>query len=286
MIEKLSVNLEMLKTSAEYRYISTLPLFSEYNGEFNFQKGLNVILAPNGHGKTTLMNMLKKATFSGVFGHSVFDKDELHSKDFIKKIEEEEYLQRKKQGDLFLFSFANYESFFSVAHDGQSVIYANPKFIEGSDEDSMSSFSHKLFSIHKHEKINLCGSTGKKTMHRMRNINDALEGNSKISTEIPVLVKPESLTSSTFRRYELDSINYQYLAATIERGQRTLLIDEPESGLDLVELFKWFSSLEEKIEKNNVQVIMVSHSERVLNFKNAHYISTNDYLQQCRNLYK
>ena len=54
---------------SKYSYINELPLLKDKES-MTFKEGLNVIFAFNGSGKTTIIEMLAKATHSREWGYS------------------------------------------------------------------------------------------------------------------------------------------------------------------------------------------------------------------------
>lgn len=268
-----------LISKSKYAYINDLPLLKE---NMYFNEGLNVIFAPNGSGKTTLLEILAKATHSREWGYSCVTRKSLQNEDFLRAITDEERNAMSRYIPPF-----SLEALFEVKHDGQPVAFCDPRYIVGGfNSDDSHHFGYEYMEAHKHEHINMKGSTGNKNKYRMSLINDILEGVKSLEK-----VEKKGLSHaadcndlSDLRRGSSHEVNYNMLNASIEEGQKTILIDEPESALDLKEKLKWFRGLEEKVKNQNLQVILITHSELALTFKNAHFISVNDnYINEVRN---
>lgn len=282
MISELTVNIDIVKTAPDYKYIAELPLLKN-NGKIHFKEGLNVIFAPNGSGKTTIMEMLAKATHSREWGYSRPTKKSMLDEKLLRKISREEMEAR----NLSFYSLFSVEPFFEVKHDAQTVLFCDPKFIVGGfGSDDTLNFGYEYMSVHKEEHINVKGSTGNKNKHRMSLVNDVLDGVKKVDSKIDDKYTSK-MSLSSLDRFKAEKFNLDYLQPSIEKGQATILIDEPETALDLREKIKWFKSLEEKVKQQNLQVILITHSELALTFKNANFItSDNKYLEEARAEFK
>lgn len=286
MITELKLKESVIDKEQGLKYILDLPIF-EKEKRISFQKGLNVIFAPNGSGKTTIIEMLAKATHCREWGYSRVTRKSLQSEDLLKKISIEERKERNIYWSTGMFSV---EPFFEVKHDGQPVVFCDPRFIVGGfGADDTLNFGYEYMSVHKDEMLNVKGSTGKKNKHRMSLMNDVLNGDKTLDK---IVIDNESrFDPSEFRSYTTEKVNYDFLTPSIEVSQKTLLIDEPESALDMKEKINWFASLEEKVEKQNLQVILITHSELALTFKNANFITLdNNYIfdmkASLRNIFK
>lgn len=279
MISELTVNIDLVKNTPDYKYISELPLLKD-DGKIAFKEGLNVIFAPNGSGKTTILEMLAKATHSREWGYSRPTKKSMLDEKLLRKISKEEMDAR----DLSFYSLFAVEPFFEVKHDAQTVLFCDPKFIVGGfGADDTLNFGYEYMSAHKEEHINVKGSTGNKNKHRMSLVNDVLDGIKKVDSKIDDKYTSK-MSLSSIDRFKAEKFNLDYLQPSIEKGQTTILIDEPETALDLREKIKWFKSLEEKVKKQNLQVILITHSELALTFKDANFItSDNAYIEEARN---
>lgn len=286
MITELKLKESVINKEKGLKYILDLPIFEKEKG-VSFKKGLNVIFAPNGSGKTTIIEMLAKATHCREWGYSRVSRKSLQNDDWLKNISIEERKERNMYWSSGMFSV---EPFFEVKHDGQPVVFCDPRFIVGGfGADDTLNFGYEYMSVHKDEMMNVKGSTGKKNKHRMSLMNDVLNGDKTLDK---IVIDNESrFDPSEFRSYTTEKVNYDFLTPSIEVSQKTLLIDEPESALDMKEKINWFASLEEKVEKQNLQVILITHSELALTFKNANFITLdNNYIfdmkASLRNIFK
>lgn len=277
MISSLTINKELINFSKSKKYICELDIFKN-SDTINFKKGLNVIFAPNGSGKTTVINMLAHATHSREWGYSRVTRKSIQEKDWLKDITKEE----KEERNLSWYRAGPFavEPFFTVNHDGQAVAFCDPKFLVGGfGADDTLNFGYEYMSVHKEEMINIKGSTGKKNKHRMSLINSILNGEETLNE----VVFDDKNILNRLDSYTAEKANYEYLTASIPLGQKTLLIDEPESALDLKEKISWFSTLEEKIKSQNLQVILITHSELALSFTNANFLTVKEnYIEEIK----
>lgn len=280
MITQIQVDLALLSFEKQYSYIKDLPLFKN-EGLITFSEGLNVIFASNGAGKTTMMEMLAKATHCREWGNSCITRQSLQNEDFIRSITEEERNTRKGY-----IPFMAKEKIFHVSHDGQPVVFCDPRYIVGGfNSDDSHHFGYEYLEAHKDEHIKVKGSTGNKNKHRMALVNDVLNGVRSIDKiEVKGIAHAADCNDLTnLQRYSVQAVNYKMLEASVEKGQKTVLIDEPESALDLKSRIKWFRELERKVKAQNLQVILITHSELALTFKNAHFISVDEgYVTEAR----
>lgn len=282
MISELKINIDLVNKTPKYDYIAKLPLFKN-EGKISFKEGLNVIFAPNGSGKTTILEMLAKATHCREWGYSKPSKKSMLDEKLLRKISSEEMEER----NLSFYRVFAVEPFFEVRHDAQTVLFCDPKFIVGGfGSDDTLNFGYEYMSLHKEEHLNIKGSTGNKNKHRMSLVNDVLDGVKKIDPNIDDKYTSK-MSLSSIDRFKAEKFNLDYLQPSIEKGQLTILIDEPETALDLREKIKWFKSIEEKVKQQNLQVILITHSELALTFKNANFItSDNEYLEEARAEFK
>jgi 16S rRNA C967 or C1407 C5-methylase (RsmB/RsmF family) len=84
----------------------------------------------------------------------------------------------------------------------------------------------------------------------------------------------------------LAQVDRDWLTATIPRGQQTILLDEPEAGLGLMnQILLWGRILRDPAICERYQIILVSHSNQCLDFEHAHYVELRPgYLDACRQL--
>ena len=279
MITEINIDLELAKSSDNLSYIADLPLMKKFDGKFTFKSGVNVIFGENGSGKSTLLNMLARGTFCNHYGETILNKRSMLENAFLKKVTKEEAESRNKY-----YSFLSVEPIFSLHHDGSVTYYRNPKFSFGSNEDSISTYHSDLFSVLKDEGVNHKGSSGNKNKFRMNKVNDILDGKMKPRSVAEIEYEP---SDSYIRRDCEFTINQEYTKGNFEKGATTIILDEPESGLDILSKIKWFKDLDKKAKEQNLQIIMSSHSELVFLLDDVNFISADqEYFNECLKIVK
>lgn len=223
-----------IEESDTFQYANKLEFFKN-NKKIEFKPGLNIIFAPNGTGKSTLLQIMAKFTASEQGGVSTIT----------------DYWQREinKKGINALEGLV-------VKHDGQAVMYNNPRSavglvggMAGFDNDF---FEEGIFEASRHE------STGLTTLGRMNKIIAVLNGKMEMPSKI------DSKTS-------MNSDAKDILKASIEPGQQTILLDEPESGLAIHVQQKLWQMIENGAIDKNLQIIIATHSPFAL-LCNANFI--------------
>lgn len=234
MIEKVIIN---DNTLTPYNYISKV--FN--NGdEFTFEKGINVIIGPNGTGKTTLLNLIKHYTFCNNQYYSTVSDSALDWSVYF-------------DGDTFL--------------NGVDVI--------GDYENTVFNFIHAVEMKGKHELQNITEMTlfmGNKASMGEQVVNSLGMFFRKIfSNEVDVnfplhklkryINKNDinSLWSERFKQiYEHTVKNKKKFV----QPQYTMLIDEPDRNLDINNLEQIYGVV--KTQKEDTQAIYVIHNPVLL----------------------
>ncbi|MND11771.1 Vitamin B12 import ATP-binding protein BtuD [compost metagenome] len=240
MIEK--VVFGDLSRSSLFGYAKELPFFVREK-EISFKPGLNIMFTPNGTGKSTILDMMALSTASKQGGistithsweqkvHSIFDKGR----------------ENTKMGDIVVW------------HDGQPVAYCNPRDAVGLI-GGRAGFDDDFFSQGLDD-LKLRESTGKTSLYRLTEAMEYLDGSKQI---------PDVYHRS--KRYHdwgkgLPPAVSEIMKAKIPTGQKTLLLDEPESGVSIESQAKLWAALAEGAEKQNLQVIVATHSVFALGCK-------------------
>lgn len=215
-----------LSASTDFAYAKELDYF-KVNKSIEFKPGLNIIFAPNGSGKSTILSMIAKATASEQGGVSTITDTWLDSL--------MSYGSKKSLGDI------------QVLHDGQPTMYATSRngvgLVAGGAAFDHDFTSEGIIEIRLHE------SSGYTTMHRLKKVLNVLSG----ATEIPA--KYGDKTNGRKNEYAKNLIQ-----PTIAPGQKTILLDEPESGLAIHVQANIWRLIDEGAKKQNIQVIAATHS--------------------------
>lgn len=243
MIEK--IDFEKIEESSVYGYAKKLDFFQK-NKEVNFKPGLNVIFAPNGTGKSTILEIMAKFTASEQGGVSTITSS--WKQDMMG------HKENKMKG-------------IQVFHDGQPTMYNNPRKAVGLF-GGMAAFDDDFFNEGVME-AQLKESTGYTTMVRLQKILNILAGEGKM---------PQSFD----KKVSIDESYEQFLKASIEKGQQTIILDEPESGLAIHAQSKLFKIIEKAAKEKNLQIIIATHSPFAL-MSDANFIELQPgYVQKAK----
>lgn len=243
MYTKIKFNDE-LSENKDFNYISKLKFLNKHK-EFTFKPGLNIIFSENGAGKSTILNILAESMAAKQGGYSCITSQWQNS------------ILNKMKG-------------VEIDHDGQPVIYFNPRdtigLMLGAFDDDFLSDGVRLLQMRE--------STGFTTMNKMIKILNMFNDKQEM------LKKIEYKTSE---KYMSDNVK-EILKGNIEKQQLTFLMDEPESGLAIHVQHNLFKMIEKAAKEKNIQVIMATHSLFALSCKEANFIELNEgYIEIVRN---
>lgn len=242
-----------------FAYAATVPFFQKHRS-IAFKPGLNVLFGPNGCGKSTLLRMMAlylAAEQGGVSTLTNTWRDEVA-----------DWHTQKSTLDGIV-----------VQHDGTPILYGNPRNAVGLfggsaafDDDFMMQGLANLKST---------ASTGYTTMHRLGAMLGTLEGTAAFPAQFDDRIGLLGPSKGSTGR---DAVARALLAASIPRGQHTLLFDEPESGLGLPAQNNVFKMLFGAARKHDFQIIVATHSAFALGMPDVNYIEmAPDYMGHCEN---
>lgn len=235
MFSKVSFKDLAKSKNKDYGYATKLPFFKE-NSEVEFKPGLNIIFAPNGTGKSTILSMMATATASKQGGYSVVTRD------------------WNGRFDTECMDGIN------VSHDGQAVMYCNPRQAVGLI-GGQAAFDDEFFSEGLYD-LKLNESTGKTTIARLGKVLGIIGGKDPFESKIEYRV-PEDQIKEERRKL---------LEPQIEKGQQSILLDEPESGLAIHVQNNIFTMLDKAAKEKNLQIIVATHSLFALSCVDANFI--------------
>lgn len=239
MIEK--VVFGDLSASSCFEYAKKLEFFNK-NEHVEFKPGLNIIFAPNGSGKSTILSMIAKATASEQGGVSSITSTWMNDLNLHK--------DRSTLGEI------------DVQHDGQPTIYVNSRKAVGLC-GGMAAFDDDFFSEGLAE-TGLRESAGYTTMHRLNKVMNIFLGNVGI---------PDEYQIKTNR--EISDVAKRILAPKIPKYQKTIILDEPESGLAIHVQSNVWNLIDRAAKERNLQIIAATHSPFSL-VCDAHFIELSD----------
>lgn len=212
---------------------------------FEFKPGLNVLWGRNGAGKTTLTKVLARL---------------FHCEQGNQPYVTQESLSELVGGG---FDDVDVERGVKVTHDGQGVRHFDPGHAVGLtgggaafDWDfGTDGLANAMFK----------GSAGQTTMFRFdRLVNEIIAGE---VPEVEWKLSRGRLNSTWDKRAKVAA---SFLEANAERGQPTILLDEPERSYDLNAQVGVWRLL--RAYADEVQFIVASHSLFALKIPGAHYI--------------
>jgi len=248
-----------LDTSAGFSYAAKLAFFQQ-NTQVTFQPGLNILFGPNGCGKSTILRMAALTLAAEQGGISTITSSWL-----------DEVFDR--------FKNANKLEGIKVLHDGEPILYGNPRNAVGLygggaafDDDFMMEGLQNIQS-----KL----STGYTTMQRLGRMLATVQGETPFPAKIDDRI---GLLKRAAGKDKDDVLALKLLKASILKGQRTLIFDEPESGLGIPAQRNVFNMLYAAARKNDFQLIIATHSVFALGLPGANYIEMQpDYLGHSKN---
>lgn len=219
----LEIDFSGISESKNFAYANKLEYFQQ-NKKVEFKPGLNIIFAPNGTGKSTLLKIAAQFTASEQGGVSTITQSWLQT--------------------IAGFKESNLKGLV-VKHDGQPVMYNNPREAVGLfggmaafDDDFM---QEGIEEVQRHE------STGYTTLARLGKIVQTIAGDRAF---------PEKIVQKT----SLTEMAQKMLEASIPLGQKTILLDEPESGLAIHAQSKLWNMINKAAKEKDLQIIVATHS--------------------------
>ncbi|KWU19047.1 AAA family ATPase [Burkholderia cenocepacia] len=242
-----SISLAGLSKSQRFGYAAKLDFFKSRR-KIQFKPGLNILFGPNGCGKSTLLRVLGETMCAIQGGTSIIT--ERAVRDTV------EFHHRKVADSIGL----------SVRHDGQPVTFCDPRNAVGLD---MGAFDDDFMDMGLR---NLLG--GKKASHGQ---TTAMRGDKALGILMGKASPPSKvenrLSSGVNSSWKSAlEIVQQRMMATIDLGQHTILLDEPEANFSILWQHAVWKLLGDPKVAETYQIIVASHSVFALGIPHAHYI--------------
>ena len=226
-----------------------------------FKPGLNILWGPNGSGKSTVLTALARMLHCEQGGRTVVTRDSFSA---VFNIPDSKNPKAGKRVDTLA------DGIYPV-HDGQCAMHFDPGHAvgligggAGFDYDFMDAgVMNTMFR----------GSAGETVMSRIDKVLGAIV---KLDENFPKIEWKVSQDSDKARMIA------KFLEGTLpEKGQPTVLLDEPDRSLSLKVQAGLWRNLAMRFAKN-VQIIAASHSPLALHLPGANYIETEPgYLAEC-----
>lgn len=229
--------------------------------KFEFQPGLNILFGKNGSGKSTLLKCMAQITHCAQGGEPLVTED---SFDELKG-------RYRRDGSVAPLS----RETLVLDHDGQGVRFFDPSVAVGLAPGG-AAFDYD-FGLEGIQNAMFKGSAGQTTMHRLDKMMRSL-----ILGETPEvkwkLRRPTDQASPDY--VEQIAVLDHFLKGSGDKGQPTILLDEPERSFDMTTQLTVWRMI--RTYSDTVQFIVASHSFLALNLPEANYIEMDEeYMQKA-----
>lgn len=233
---------------------------------WEFKPGVNILWGPNGSGKSTILTLLARLHCCEHTGYSKVT--ELGFQTLFSGLKPGPDGQETPIG-------------IEVQHDGQEVRCFNTSKAIGME------FGMAAFDFEVDDPVGALmtrGSQGQLNVHRLGQVLRP-KLRSKVEWVHPPDPKyrPEPGERNVYR--EQQAWLQKYLKGTTKKSQPTVLLDEPDVGLDWpTKKMLWDLMM---LSSDQRQYIVASHSIFAMNFPGAHFIELKPgYLDECRRVVK
>lgn len=248
-----------LAKSPLFGYAKELPFFKKRR-HLDFKPGLNLLVGPNGSGKSTVLKILGETLCATQGGVSTVTEGTVHQTvDMSAAMRgQREKVEGISPGDKIRLK---------VDHDGQPVIFFDPRQAVGLTGGA---FDDDFFSMGMSEIMaSKRASHGQLSAHRGDQALAVLLGKAPFPEKINRRMTPDRVNDVW--KCALEVIEAR-LAASIDLGQPTLLLDEPEANYSLVWQARLWTLLSRPDLASKFQIIVATHSAFALGIDHANYI--------------
>jgi predicted ATPase len=233
--------------------------------QLDFKDGINLIYAPNGSGKSTILDLISIMFHSRQNYSSYITNNSSHN--VVAKICELPIMTSTKI-KLDILKLVN------IVHDGLSVHYFDPTHMVGLSHEGHE-FDHD-FNFKKGAPTKN-GSSGQQILMRLEQFFDNTD------TEIIFKKSKEDIEASWQGEFNIPFLEGM-LKPTIPKGPVTYLLDEPTRSLDIIQEAKFWDKIDSMRDK---QIIIATHSPFGLFMKDVNYIELEPgYVEKCKNTLK
>jgi len=220
--------------------------------QIDFKPGLNIIFGPNGSGKSTIIKSI--ATVFACLQSGV------------------PRITQTAISEMTTGFGTPIPSGFDVVHDAQPVHYFSPDCKPGMSYGTMDEFFGDTIGLFMMQE-----SSGKTVIAALERI---------LASALELAEVRDDLGGhcNDVWQKRIDRVREVMLKASIPKGSRTILLDEPDRSLDIpLQVQMWWLASRKWSEK--LQIIAASHNHLVLSLSNANIIETvPGYADRCRKI--
>lgn len=238
------------------------------NKEIRFKNGINILLAPNGTGKTTIINTIAKYHFCYNTGTVFIDKETIFDVSIYNLMGDDfdDYPYKPKDG-------------IEMSSDG-NVCYVSPRSYNGVADLDHTFMTAKDFATSLFDRDRSAGETNKSNFIRIYNKVKDIDMNEYRKVAV------ESFFEDKYRndRYgKCKNTVFKYICnPNLEPSKPTMLIDELDSNMDIINSINLMKSINYISQK--FQIIMATHNPLVLEMPNVNIIELKRfYKRDCLN---
>lgn len=234
---------------------------------YNFTDGLNLIIGPNGCGKSTLLNIIAgKMSINSVDQCYQLPCRSTEFLGFLNRERENKLYEDYLKGEYICGT--GYHINVNIEYENVLTYYLNKKCFDAKKAFSYSMAFGKTASLVYKSGLEAIGNNMIKLSNGQMSIN-------KMMTFLDVSSSKTKFSKGYFSSISVNSPNSIAVDLMIDWQKRfktkdskpTLLIDEIDEGMDLINQVIFFQNLLPKLLEK-YQVIMVSHSAYILKFLN------------------
>lgn len=255
------IDLTKLGHSDAFKYAENLPWF-QGRQEITFKPGLNIFLGRNGSGKSTVLKMLGDGLCATQSGISAVTTEVISS-----QIDMMSSIGARLRNPSAPVSEMTDRIGLSLVHDGQPVVYCDPRRTAGISggalpDDMVDAGIIEAMTVHRR-------SHGELALYRVNPALAMLNGKVEFPDRIQRMVQRDQINDRW--QMALDLLEAR-LQARVEKGQPTILLDEPETNYSLVWQARLWDILARPDVADRFQIIVASHSAFALGIAHAHYV--------------
>lgn len=254
------IQLNGLAKSKNYGYAATLPFFKERE-QVVFGPGLTILFGPNGSGKSTLLKIMAETTLALQGGISSITEVAIRGAvDLTSAMNGQK--PRSKIGVV-------------CHHDGQPVLYCDSRQAVG--------LAGGGFDGDFLQKGIVEAMRGRRDSHGERSLARIDGAMAVLAGRAPFPKKIEQRADYGGEMWQSAiALAKEGLKPTVEAGQPTVLLDEPEAGFSLVWQAKLWELLRDPVVAQRYQVIVATHSVFGLDVPGATYVDmTTGYREEA-----